>query len=97
MTSAKRADIGKDVIKLTDTEAAKFKLAIQRRGAIMEAGETMARNFAQQMDEAMQGLQEAYVSCGEHYKLDLTTHRYEFDERTNSLILTQVAVQGTLR
>lgn len=97
MTSAERANTGKDLIVLTPEQASKFDLAVQRRQAIMEAGETMARNFAVQMDEAMKGLQDAYMAAADAYKLDLTTHRYEYDASTKTLVLTQVALKGTLR
>ena len=95
--SAARDNTGQDVIKLTPAEASKFDLAVQRRQAIMEAGETMARNFATQMDEAMQGLQGAYQEAAQAYDIDLTTQRYDYDPQTKCLILTQVAVRGTLR
>ena len=97
MSSASRADTGKDVINLSAEQASKFKLAVQRRQAIMEAGETMARNFATQMEEAMQGLQAAYMECAEAYGLDLKTAHYEFDPKSNCLILTQLAIRGNLR
>lgn len=96
-SSAERANVGQDVIKLTDEEAAKFQLAVQRRQAIMEAGETMARNFATQMDEAMAGLQQAYLDVAAQYNLDLKTHRYEYDAATKTMVLTQVALHGGLR
>ncbi len=95
--SAARANVGQDVIKLTPEQASKFDLAVQRRQAIMEAGETMARNFATQMDEAMQGLQKAYEDVAGAYELDLSTSRYDYDPQSKSLILTQIAVRGTLR
>ena len=95
--SAKRADTGKDIIKLTPAQATQFDLAVQRRQAIMEAGETMARNFATQMDEAMQGLQKAYSDIAEAHNLDMSTHRYEYDPKSKSMILTQIALHGTLR
>jgi hypothetical protein len=97
MTSAERANTGNDIINLSPEQASKFDLAVQRRQAIMEAGETMARNFATQMDEAMAGLQAAYMEAAEANNLDLTTHRYEYDTKTKTLVLTQVALRGTLR
>jgi hypothetical protein len=95
--SAKRADTGKDYIGLTAEQASKFDLAMQRRVAIMEAGETMARNFATQMDEAMQALTQAYQEVAEAEGFDLTTHRYEYDPKNKRLVLTQVSLHGTLR
>lgn len=95
--SAARADVGKDYIGLTAEQASKFDLAMQRRHAIMEAGETMARNFAKQMDEAMAALNEAYVEVAASEGFDLTTHRYEYDPKNKRLVLTQVAIHGQLR
>ncbi len=95
--SASRANVGKDFIALTPEQASKFDISMQRRQAIIEAGETMARNFAQQMDEAMQGLQEAYQDVAHADGFDPSTHRYEYDPKNKRLVLTQVAIQGTLR
>ncbi len=95
--SSERANVGKDYIGLTAEQASKFDLAMQRRQAIMEAGETMARNFAKQMDEAMTALSEAYQEVAEAEGFDLSTHRYEYDPKNKRMVLTQVAIHGQLR
>lgn len=87
----------KDVIVLTDAQAAKFEASMRKRSAIAEAGETMAQNFARQMQEALSEINEAYVEVAQEHDLNLETHRYEYDPTRKVLVLTQVAFHGKVR
>lgn len=96
MTSTTRANTGADIIKLTDDEAAKFETSLRKRSAIAEAGEAMARNFAQQMQEAITEINAAYIGVAQAYDLNLETHRYEYDPANKVLVLTQIAIKGKI-
>ncbi len=78
-------------ILLTGEQKARFDLSLQRRSAIMEAGETMAKNFAQQMDEAMTEVNKAYelFAEGNPGKVDLVKERWEYDAPNGRMVLTQ--------
>ncbi len=97
MTSTERANTGKDLIVLTDEQSTKFEASMRKRSAIAEAGETMAQNFARQMQEALSEINEAYVEVAQVYNLNLETHRYEYDPTRKALVLTQVAYHGKVR
>ena len=97
MTSATRADTGKDLIILTDDQAAKFEASMRKRSAIAEAGENMAQNFSRQMQEALTEINDAYIEVAVANGLDLETHRYEYDPARKALVLTQIALHGKVR
>lgn len=84
----------KETIDLTIVEATRFEKSLRQRSAIAEAGEAMARNFAQQMQEALTEINDAYVAIASKYELNLETHRYEYDPRRKVLVLTQIALHG---
>lgn len=94
MTSTERANTGLDVIKLTAAEALAFETSLRKRSAIAEAGEAMARNFAQQIQEAITEINAAYIGVAQTYDLNLETHRYEYDPANKTLVLTQIALKG---
>lgn len=84
----------KKIIDLNPDEAHRFENSLRHRSAIAEAGEAMARNFAQQMQEALTEINDAYGSIAVKYDLDLETHRYEYDPKRKVLVLTQIALHG---
>lgn len=87
----------KNLIRLTDDQVKKFESSMRKRSAIAEAGETMARNFSLQMQEALTEINEAYVEVAQANGLDLETHRYEYDPTRKALVLTQIALHGKVR
>jgi len=97
MTSTERANTGKDLIVLTPEQATKFEASMRKRSAIAEAGETMAQNFARQMEEALTEINKAYVEVAVAHDLNLETHRYEYDPARRALVLTQIALHGKVR
>lgn len=85
-----------DIITLSPNEAQRFETSLRKRSAIAEAGEAMARNFTQQMQEALTEINDTYADIAKTYTLDLNTHRYEYDPTRKVLVLTQIALHGKI-